>query len=349
MVFEPNWDEWEPLDLILDERVSAFTQYVRNFILTGFGLANGVGLQIAVGGVGFNLAYINGYAIKVLNTTFRPLQPNATNYIYIAFTKTADPIGGAASINIFIAINQTGIAPSNSLFLGTAVTNGVGITAITQVNNHFHIGDAQFDTDIDGNQHQITNLVLHEGTAFPTNPAPIAGQVFYRTDLFAPYVFNGQTWDILIGALTATAGELLMAGEFVRIQPLVNNTVLRTLAASSQGIEVIGAAKTPAALGQPLLILSGVGQRITAQFETGLTPQADQDVFLSATVPGALTTVAPPLPKLVGKVIDASGYIGTLPSNSKADIVFQLSGGGGSVDPRDIMRYSMMSEGDPDL
>lgn len=347
MAIEPNWDEWNPLDLILDERVSSFVRYAKNFAMQGLELAPGVGLQILIGAPGLNVGYINGYEYKQTNAVTRSLQPNTTNYIYVAFTKTPDPIGGTAAINPFTVVNQSGIAPSNSLKIGEVDTNGVGITAIRQVNNHFHIADSQLDTDIEGNHHQIIEQVLHKGPTFPTNAQ--AGQPFYNTTLGAAYVYNGVSWDILIGAFDLIAGQAIAAGEFVRISPGVNNTGIKTNATTTLGTHVVGVAKNAVALGNPFLAFSPSGQKLRVQFETGLVLTADDEVFLSALTAGALTNIAPPNAKSVGRIADASAYLGVLPSNSKADIVFQMSGGGGTVDPRDIMRYSMMSEEGPIL
>lgn len=37
-------------------------------------------------------------------------------------------------------------------------------------------------------------LVLEKGVAFPVSPAPVDGQVFYRTDSDTLYIYNGTTW-----------------------------------------------------------------------------------------------------------------------------------------------------------
>lgn len=36
---------------------------------------------------------------------------------------------------------------------------------------------------------------IAQGTSFPVSPAPVDGQMFYRTDLNAMYIYNGSTWD----------------------------------------------------------------------------------------------------------------------------------------------------------
>jgi hypothetical protein len=46
-----------------------------------------------------------------------------------------------------------------------------------------------------------------KGTAFPTNPAPIDGQLFYRTDQDTLYVYDGGNWD----AVAITNAQLFTA------------------------------------------------------------------------------------------------------------------------------------------
>jgi len=51
--------------------------------------------------------------------------------------------------------------------------------------------------DVYGNlnlkQNQPTYMVVHKGTAFPTSPTPVAGQLFYRSDDEKLYFYNGTT------------------------------------------------------------------------------------------------------------------------------------------------------------
>ncbi|NCC62406.1 MAG: hypothetical protein EOM12_16040 [Verrucomicrobiae bacterium] len=41
-----------------------------------------------------------------------------------------------------------------------------------------------------------TNGAMAQGTAFPTSPTPVKGQVFYRTDTNTPYQYDGSDWQI---------------------------------------------------------------------------------------------------------------------------------------------------------
>ena len=50
-----------------------------------------------------------------------------------------------------------------------------------------------------------TNNTMGSGTAFPTNPAPSAGDLFYRTDEKKLYEYNGSTWE---NWATLNTGEL---------------------------------------------------------------------------------------------------------------------------------------------
>ncbi len=68
-------------------------------------------------------------------------------------------------------------------------------------NNRFNISD---DLNVDGgitvngnvdfNQNQAVEMVIDQGTSFPVAPAPVEGQVFYRTDLDTFYVYDGSSW-----------------------------------------------------------------------------------------------------------------------------------------------------------
>jgi hypothetical protein len=183
MGIESGWDEWGDQHLILDERASAFCRYVKNFILKGFGLAPGIGLQTIVGDLGLNVAYVNGYEVKQQNAVALGLTASATNHIFLKFTRTPDIVAGVSAISISYTVNTSGTQPADSIKLGTVTTDGVGVTAITPQNNKFKIHDAQLETDIDGNLNRITRLVINGGPAFPTVPAPLAGELFVRTDL----------------------------------------------------------------------------------------------------------------------------------------------------------------------
>lgn len=122
-----------------------------------------------------------------------------------------------------------------------------------------------------------------------------------------------------------TAGAAILAGEFVRISAA--DTVVLALATTDAGAAAIGAADVDIALGFAGSIITVPGSFvINAQFETGLVVLAGNKVWLSAATAGAITNVPPSVlgnrAKAMGQVVDASAYVGGVPANSKADIVY---------------------------
>lgn len=45
---------------------------------------------------------------------------------------------------------------------------------------------------------------INQGTSFPVSPAPVDGQLFYRSDNDTLYVYNGASWDSLGQSLSTT-------------------------------------------------------------------------------------------------------------------------------------------------
>ena len=194
-----GWDEWDNLHLILDERVSGFSRWVKNFTMKGYALTPGVGLQAISGEPGLNVAYVNGYEIKQTGSVALALAASATNHIFIKFTKTPDPTAGTAAITITYTVNTTGIPPVDSIKLGEVDTDGVGVLVIRNENNKFRLHDAQLETDIDCNQLQLKRYTAEKGTSFPTVPPPVIGEHFVRTDLLGnpEFIFDGVMWNAI--------------------------------------------------------------------------------------------------------------------------------------------------------
>lgn len=90
MGLNPTWEEWADQELILDERASAFIRYVKNFVMQGFGLADGGGLNLTVGIGGLNFAYINGYEIRQTGIVVKVLTDGALNHVFLKFVKTPE-------------------------------------------------------------------------------------------------------------------------------------------------------------------------------------------------------------------------------------------------------------------
>jgi len=54
--------------------------------------------------------------------------------------------------------------------------------------------DHEIDGDVDFEQHEAQNMVIHTGMSFPAGP--VEGQHFYRTDEHKEYFWNGAAWEI---------------------------------------------------------------------------------------------------------------------------------------------------------
>lgn len=79
-------------------------------------------------------------------------------------------------------------------------------------------GGATFGGAVDFNQNEADELVLDKGTAFPTSPAPVAGQKFFRTDLSLEYVYDGASWV----ANMSTTGS----GKTIQFAPIYEDATL---------------------------------------------------------------------------------------------------------------------------
>jgi len=53
-------------------------------------------------------------------------------------------------------------------------------------------GGLTLNGDLDFDQNQAVNMVLHQGTSFPATP--VEGQTFYRTDSDTMYIYDGSQW-----------------------------------------------------------------------------------------------------------------------------------------------------------
>lgn len=333
MGYAANWDEWDNLHLILDQRLSGFLRFIKNFVMDGYGLSDpsiSPPPTVEIGKAGLNVAYCNGYELKQTDSVFAPLVDATTNHVYLHFTKTVDPGGGYSAIAIDITVNQTGVDPGDAIKLGEVDTLAGVITAIREENNKFKIHTSQIDEDIDGNLHHIGRLTLQKGVAFPISPAPQASELFFRTDLGQLYVFDGVVWQALTpgpppGMINFFAVAPILTGEVVIC--VLPNTVAQGIATTFANAQVMGVAAAPIFPGPiPGPVVTYQGQTATAFFEPGLVLLPNQDVFLSLTIPGALTNVPPQVPpciqKKVGIVVDPTGYVS--PGNPYAGIILQI-------------------------
>ena len=323
--YNNTWDEWDNLHLLLDERVSGFLRRELNFVMDGYQLTDpALGLVVEVGQLGLNLAYCNGYELKQNNSSFHGLVDATTNYVYLAFTKTVDPGGGYSAIALAIVVNQTGVPPTDSIKLGEVDTAAGIISAIRNENNKYHIHSAQMDDDIDGNLNTINRLVIQAGSSFPTTPAPIAGELFFRTDLTQLYVHDGAVWQPLTpgtpsGTIILTADPLgvpILPGEIVYVTPTAPlDTVTQADAIAMATAEAIGVSTAVIAPGTPGPFVAGHGTPVTVFMGPTTVPPLlpGQKVWLDQGPIGAATNVPPPNPtarKVLGVVTDPTAWPG---------------------------------------
>lgn len=111
-----------------------------NYILTGLGLSAGTGLNVNVAS---GRGYIGGIDFESDATEAVAVVANDTNYIYAQLTRDGnnEPNGWQ------FVVNQTGVAPSDSILLGTATTDGSGVTG----------------TDVTGTQQGLTLKAFSAG------------------------------------------------------------------------------------------------------------------------------------------------------------------------------------------
>jgi len=85
--------------------------------VSGYALSAGTGLNV---NISTGTCFINGYQIVSDATQSESVTASQTNYVYLNEDGT-------------ITVNTTGTQPADSLFLGTATTDGSGVTAVSHV------------------------------------------------------------------------------------------------------------------------------------------------------------------------------------------------------------------------
>lgn len=272
MSINPDFDEWTTNQLLFRKRLDSYQRFIKNFVMQGYGLVAGAGLNVVAGDVSGNYAYINGYEVVIGGPSTVLLVPSTTNYIFLGFTKTPDPIFGTSGITPAVIAQISPTPGPNMMKLGEVDTNGLVITAIRVQNNGYHLEDAQFDTDIESNQKQIKNLVTHKGTAFPTSPAPAVGQRFFRTDLGREFFWFGGIWNIVgnqatftIDGFTPTPAQTIFA---LSQTPVPGGLILVSVngAIYEQGVSFTVAGTVLTWLNAPFAL--GVTDRLVARYQT---------------------------------------------------------------------------------
>jgi len=85
------------------------------FRLSGYSLSAGTGLNVDIAS---GTCFVNGFQIVSDGTQVEALSASSTNYVYLNDDGT-------------FTVNTSGTQPANTLFLGTATTDGSGVTAVS--------------------------------------------------------------------------------------------------------------------------------------------------------------------------------------------------------------------------
>jgi hypothetical protein len=171
------------------------TQFVRSdtsdtYTSGTLNFANGTSLQIDNGGT---LDINAGATANIPETTAN------------VFTLDSDNTGGNVSLTFGESLGETltwDNTDSRFEFSNNLEVQGdTRITGNLTASGDVIIGNDDTDTldinaklsdNLDFNQNQALNMVVHSGTSFPASP--VEGQKFYRSDLNVEYIYNGSDW-----------------------------------------------------------------------------------------------------------------------------------------------------------
>lgn len=98
------------------DQIEASFDVLGPYVISGLAVSAGTGLSV---NVALGVAFIGGYVNKAAGFTISGLTPSTTNHLYLLQAGT-----GTA--------NTTGTAPSDSVKLGTALTDGSGVLSVAQ-------------------------------------------------------------------------------------------------------------------------------------------------------------------------------------------------------------------------
>lgn len=148
-----------------NKTISVATEYRVN----GYALSAGTGLNVDISA---GTCFVNGFEVVSDGTQAEAVTASSTNYVYLNDDGT-------------LTVNTSGTQPSNSLFLGTATTNGSGVTAVS------HQKDIANDLNV---------------TKLKTAAESVASSTTLQDDDALVWTAkSGETYELLI-ALKITAG-----------------------------------------------------------------------------------------------------------------------------------------------
>jgi parallel beta-helix repeat protein len=182
------------------------------------------GVNINTAGTLSNIAYQNQANSFTAGQTITTGGLNLTN----SGITNAGAISGATSVANSGGYTQTGTTANTftgassftAAATGLTVTNNATVGSLTTAGNFIQTGTSTISTgtgaiSLNGDTTIAANksLILTGGTSFPGSP--VAGQVFFRTDLKHLYSYQNSQWqtDNSVATLTVTASNSLTPGK----------------------------------------------------------------------------------------------------------------------------------------
>lgn len=102
----------------------------------------------------------------------------------------------AMAYGLYLTGTITNFEIQGNFFYGSSssiLMTGIASNQTIRFNNNLDYADSSQLRNFDFHQGSAINMTLWAGTAFPSG-TPIAGQPYYRTDLYTLYVYNGTAW-----------------------------------------------------------------------------------------------------------------------------------------------------------
>ena len=132
--------------------------YMNDYIVSGFTLTAGTGLAVNISS---GTARVKGlFANNTTSSSKGSLTASNTNYIYVTLARDTNSEAESWSFTS----NITGTTPTDSLFIGTATTNGSGVTAVAVPTDHRYplVNSWLFGNGQDGDATLSGNTTLNE-------------------------------------------------------------------------------------------------------------------------------------------------------------------------------------------
>jgi len=204
-----SWDDTNSEFHISDELhvEGNLEQYGNDFTLDADNTGAGANVDIIA-----NQGSDNDGVLRYNATTNRwEISNDGGSYYNVTTSDDMGDVDGTSSDTFLLDNDNTG--GDVSLYFGNALAEYLtwnDTLGRFELSDDIYIdGGVEVEGDVDFNQNMATEMVFDQGTSFPTVPAPIEGQTFYRTDEDTFYIYDGSSW-IAMADGTGT-GNIFMA------------------------------------------------------------------------------------------------------------------------------------------